>query len=66
MIQTKLGYPHGEELPLQELHQKAVKKNKRRWCRWIFSDFENLRDNATKELYCKECKDFEDNFLNLN
>jgi len=66
MLQTKIGYPYGEELPLLELHQKALQKNKNRWCGWIFSDFENLRDNALKELYCKECKEIENSFLNFN
>ncbi|WP_179218099.1 CAP domain-containing protein [Dokdonia pacifica] len=66
LLQTKIGYPYGGELPLQELHQEASQKNERRWCSWIYYDFENLRDNAIKELYCKKCKEFEANFLNFN
>lgn len=55
LLQTRLAYSYGEEIPLEELNKIALQKNKRRWCSWINLDFENLRDNRIKGLFCNEC-----------
>jgi len=42
---------------LSELHKKAIRMNKQRWCVWVNNNFQTLRFKTTKELFCKECAD---------
>lgn len=41
---------------LDEVVAKAQALNKVRWCKWINSEFQQLRNPKLKELYCKSCK----------
>jgi len=61
LIQTIMGYPYhnnGETIKKElilALHEKAISYNKKKWCTWIDIDFQNLRDDSIKNLYCKSC-----------
>lgn len=37
------------------IHKLAIKFNKKRWCEWIDEDFQNLRNEGVKNLFCKTC-----------
>lgn len=37
------------------IHKLAIKFNKKRWCKWIDVDFQNLRNEGVKTLFCKTC-----------
>ncbi|MEP0263063.1 CAP domain-containing protein [Dokdonia sp.] len=57
-IKTAAGF--NEDIPskrLKELHKRAIKQNKERWCYWMRDYFQNLRFSYTKSLYCKECSE---------
>lgn len=41
---------------LDEVMAKALATNKTKWCKWINSEFQQLRNPKLKELYCKSCK----------
>lgn len=41
---------------LFNLNKLAIKFNKTRWCKWINKDFQNLRNEGIKNLFCKTCK----------
>lgn len=62
LAQTSMIYPYnndGKRLKkavIFELHKKALSYNKNKWCNWIDRDFQSLRDDAIKNLYCNECK----------
>lgn len=38
-----------------DIHQIAIKFNRERWCEWIDSDFQNLRNEGVKNLFCNTC-----------
>ncbi len=40
---------------LLDVHKLAIKFNQKRWCEWIDKDFQNLRYEGVKNLYCKTC-----------
>lgn len=40
---------------LNEVMEKALLLNKTRWCKWINDEFQHLRDEKLKEMYCKTC-----------
>lgn len=40
---------------LNEVMEKALSLNKTRWCKWINEEFQHLRDEKLKEMYCKAC-----------
>lgn len=40
---------------LVDLHKLAIKFNKKRWCKWIDIDFQNLRNEGVKNLFCNTC-----------
>lgn len=39
-----------------KVHAKAYRFNKTRWCKWINSDFQLLRNDTISSLYCKTCQ----------
>lgn len=41
---------------LDEVMAKALAINKTKWCKWINSEFQQLRNPKLKELYCKSCR----------
>jgi len=41
----------------KQLTTEAIKINKNRWCHWIYSEFQILRDEDIKNLFCEECKE---------
>jgi len=38
-----------------KVNKQAIAFNKKRWCTWITQDFQNLRDETVKTLYCETC-----------
>ncbi|GAA3643289.1 CAP domain-containing protein [Flavivirga jejuensis] len=40
---------------LLDVHKLAIKFNRKKWCEWIDKDFQNLRYEGVKNLYCKAC-----------
>ncbi|WP_298901234.1 CAP domain-containing protein [uncultured Psychroserpens sp.] len=40
---------------LLNIHKLSISFNKDRWCKWINKDFQNLRDDGVKNLFCKTC-----------
>lgn len=61
LAQTAMAYPYSEnserlsQAVILELYKKALSFNRLRWCSWLDLDFQNLRDDALKNLYCNEC-----------
>jgi uncharacterized protein YkwD len=43
---------------LNEVMKKALLLNKTRWCKWINEEFQHLRDEKLKEMYCKSCSSY--------
>lgn len=39
-----------------DIHKIAIKFNQKRWCEWIDADFQNLRNEGVKNLFCNTCK----------
>ena len=62
LAKTLTAYPYTKyakrikESQLLAAHKKAMEFNQERWCNWINLDFQNLRMESIKNLYCKECK----------
>lgn len=57
-IKTAAGFNEGvPSKRLVELHKRAIKQNKERWCYWMRDYFQNLRFSYTKSLFCKECSE---------
>lgn len=54
--QTVVAYSrdYNEDL-LRTIQEMAIKFNKKRWCKWIKNDFQNLRLGYIKDLYCYQC-----------
>lgn len=40
---------------LLNIHKQAISFNKKRWCDWIDKDFQNLRNDGVKNLFCNTC-----------
>jgi hypothetical protein len=38
-----------------KINKQAIEFNKEKWCTWITKDFQNLRNEDTKTLYCETC-----------
>ncbi len=56
LAQTVLAYPQNyNDQVLKMIQKDALRFNKKRWCTWISHDFQNLRENYIKELYCSKC-----------
>ncbi len=61
LAKTLTAYPYTKyakrinETQLLATHKKAIEFNQDRWCDWINSDFQNLRMESIKNLYCNEC-----------
>lgn len=55
LAQTYVAYSGNLE-SLLAIHKTALKFNKERWCKWINKNFQNLRNESVKNLYCKTCK----------
>jgi len=56
LLQTSTFYDLDRyEDVVEELHEKAIALNKKRWCRWLNKDFQLLRDHKLKRSYCEFC-----------
>ncbi len=56
LAQTCMAYPHKlKDSDNIKTTQLAHSFNKERWCSWINYDFQNLRFNEIKEIYCEDC-----------
>lgn len=55
LAETLNIYPGKHSASILPLHKKAISLNAKRWCEWINSDFQRLRDPAVKQLYCPTC-----------
>lgn len=40
---------------LEEVMAWALIVNNKKWCKWINSEFQQLRNPKLKEMYCKSC-----------
>jgi uncharacterized protein YkwD len=40
----------------ESIHQKAHTLNKKRWCAWLYQDFQILRNHKIKQMYCEVCE----------
>ena len=38
-----------------KINEQAIQFDKERWCTWITKDFQNLRNEDIKDLYCNTC-----------
>lgn len=54
LAQTYIAYNNDLE-NLLAIHKTALKFNKGRWCKWINKNFQNLRNESVKNLYCNTC-----------
>tara|TARA_R110000796_G_scaffold96340_1_gene202045 strand:- start:281 stop:532 length:252 start_codon:yes stop_codon:yes gene_type:complete len=55
-VKTFVAYQNdSDESLLVRVHKRAIKFNKERWCKWIDKDFQNLRKDGVKNLYCNTC-----------
>lgn len=57
-LHTLVAYKEGlgtNKKNLKYLHEQAIEFNKERWCNWTDTNFQNLRSNDVKKLYCKTC-----------
>lgn len=41
----------------KQLTIEALKLNKKRWCRWVRSEFQMMRNEDVKRTYCEECEE---------
>lgn len=57
LLQTSWFYGKNIDQNLEGvgLHEKAVELNKKRYCRYIYKNFQNMRNEDVKALYCEEC-----------
>jgi hypothetical protein len=39
----------------EEVHQKAAELNPEKWCKWVNTDFQILRNQMIKRKYCEIC-----------
>ena len=39
----------------QDINLDAIKLNRLKWCYWIATDYQKLRDGKIKSLYCQNC-----------
>lgn len=57
ILAKTLSFYHNDsnEALLDEVMAKASATNKTKWCKWINSEFQQLRKKKLKEMYCKTC-----------
>lgn len=61
LAQTLNAYPYTvydkrvKESRLLAVHKKAMEFNQEKWCNWINLEFQNLRLESIKNLYCQKC-----------
>ncbi len=54
---TLVAYPYMyDEITQEDVQELAAKSNLKKWCNWINNDFQNLRLQYIKDIYCKQCK----------
>ena len=57
LAETITAYPYETNLnESAKIHNKAIASNKTKWCDWMNANFQNLRDDDMKDLYCSTCK----------
>ncbi len=54
-LKTAVAYRRLDRETLKYLHKQAIDFNKEKWCSWINKNFQNLRSNDVKKLYCNTC-----------
>lgn len=57
LLKTLYFYaPEGKDISYhEEVILKAAELNKKKWCNWVDDEFQILRDQEIKELYCSKC-----------
>jgi hypothetical protein len=55
LAKTMIFYPESDDPKAIGEVLRAASINKIQWCKWLRKEFQLLRDNDTKKLYCKIC-----------
>jgi len=56
LAETITAYPYNTDTSQRnKIHHKAISLNKIKWCDWMNANFQNLRDDEIKDLYCSTC-----------
>ncbi|WP_442266579.1 CAP domain-containing protein [Tenacibaculum sp. ZS6-P6] len=56
LAQTAIAYPrHFNNYVKEIIIKKAMDFNKKKWCFWMKTDFQNLRYSFIKKMYCNTC-----------
>lgn len=57
LAETTTAYPYNTNMSQRaKIHNKAIVLNKEKWCSWMNTNFQNLREDDLKDLYCGNCK----------
>jgi hypothetical protein len=57
LAQTVAAYPYNINYEDQvSVISNAFRHNRKRWCDWIQIDFQNLRFESIKKIYCESCE----------
>lgn len=55
LLETSIFYPQLGNDDIIDIHKKALKTNKDRWCLYVDNQFQILRDTEVKKLFCESC-----------
>ena len=56
LAKTIMGYKSNyDPAIIKMIHSEAIEINKDKWCVWMSDEFQHLRDEGIKELYCESC-----------
>jgi len=62
-LKTLVAYKRLDRKTMKYLHVQAIEFNKDKWCYWINKNFQNLRSNDVKKLYCNTCDIVDSNLI---
>ena len=55
LLKTIVFYPQSYYNFIFPIHEQALSLNKQKWCSYINSNFQIMRDEKVKDLYCSTC-----------
>lgn len=58
LAHTLTLFPTGHEDVILTVHEKVAEFNNERWCKWIYQEFQILRNHEIKRIYCNRCNEF--------
>lgn len=56
VLATTMNFSDNENLFFMDVNKALIEVNKIRWCEWINSDYQSLRNTELKALYCENCE----------